>query len=149
MLQSWVNLTIVAYIKKLGGTISRAKCDRAKDIVSWAEHSSAFPTRRCISGKRNILAYQLTEWSLLPWVFNAICKDFGHPNVDLFAIRVNTKLPLYMSPFPDPTSWRKDAFKHKLDDLSVYAFFPFVLLRLVLSKLLISRNLTMILIIPL
>ena len=33
------------------------------------------------------------------------------PHVDLFAIHLNHKLPLYVSPIPDPKAWDIDALK--------------------------------------
>ena len=88
-----------------------------------------------IPGKKNILADQvpLTEWSLFPRMFDAICEVLEWPLIDLFATRANAKLPLYMSPVPDPMAWRQDTFHHPGDSLHAYAFPPFVLLLKVLS----------------
>ena len=43
-----------------------------------------------------------TKWSLLPWVFDAVCKECRHPLIDLFAARTNTELTLYLFPVSDP-----------------------------------------------
>ena len=43
-----------------------------------------------------------TEWSLLPEVFQSICSRWHQPQIDLFARRFNNKLPLFVSPVPDP-----------------------------------------------
>ena len=43
-----------------------------------------------------------TEWSLLQEVFQAICNRWHRPQLDLFAMRFNNKLPLFVSPVPDP-----------------------------------------------
>ena len=44
-----------------------------------------------------------TKWSLLlPEVFQSICSRCHRPQVDLFATRFNNKLPLFVSPVPDP-----------------------------------------------
>ena len=40
---------------------------------------------------------QSTEWSLHPQVFKRICTKWFTPRVDLFATRLNHKLPLYVS----------------------------------------------------
>ena len=45
---------------------------------------------------------QSTEWSLHPQVFKQICQKWFTPHVDLFATHLNHKLPLYVSPVPDP-----------------------------------------------
>ena len=87
-----------------------------------------------------------TAWCLLPQVFQDICREYGCPLIDLFAPRANVKQPLYVSPIPDPMAWKEGAFQHSWDDLSVYAFPPFALLRQVLLRVLISRNLSAILV---
>ena len=50
---------------------------------------------------------QSTEWSLHPQVFNR--SKWFTPHVDLFATRLNHKLPLYVSPVPDQNAWDMDA----------------------------------------
>ena len=45
---------------------------------------------------------------------------FGHPHTDLFAIRTNAKLTLYMPPVPNPIAWKQDALQHHWNDLSAY-----------------------------
>ena len=52
---------------------------------------------------------QSTEWSLYPQVFKQICQKWFTPHVDLFATHLNHKLPLYISPVPDPKAWDIDA----------------------------------------
>ena len=50
-----------------------------------------------------------TEWSLLPEVFQSICSRWHQPQIDLFARRFNNKLPLFVSPVPDPPlAWAVD-----------------------------------------
>ena len=111
---------------------------------------------RFIPGKKNILADQLsrpdqvlpTEWSLLPRVFEAICEVFGRPHLDLFASRTIAKLLLYMSPVPNLVAWKHDAFQHPWDNLSAYTFPPFTLIRQVLLRVLLSTELSLILVAP-
>ena len=79
--------------------------------------------------QKNVQADQLscpdpvlpTEWSLLPRVFEVVWEVFICPCLDMFATRANTKLPLYMSPVPDPMVWKQGAFQHSWDDLTSYA----------------------------
>ena len=131
-------------------------CSLVKDILIWAEQFSVFPTARYILGKKNIIADQLThpdqvpwtKWSLLLQVLDDICREFGHSHIYLFTAGANTKLHLYVSPISDPMAWNEDTFHHSWNILSVYAFLPFGLLRQVLLRVLISQNLTMILISP-
>ena len=50
---------------------------------------------------------------------------FSHPHISLFATRTDTKLPLCVSPVPDPMTWKQDAFQHPWDNFITYAFSPF------------------------
>ena len=125
--------TMMAYIKKLG-TVSRVMCNLAQEILTWAEQFATW----YILAKKNIIANQFshldqvlpTNWSLLPWLFNAVCREYGHPLINLLATRANAKVPLYVSPILDP-------FQNSLDDLNTYASLPFTLLRQILSRVLI------------
>ena len=86
------NTTVVAYLKKQGGILSR---------VAWSELHLVTLSARYIPGKKNILANQLshldqvlpTEWFLLSQVFDARCEVYIRPHMDLFATKVNTKFP--------------------------------------------------------
>ena len=44
---------------------------------------------------------QSTEWSLQPHVFEKLCQKWLTYQVDLFATRLNHKVPLYVSPVTD------------------------------------------------
>ena len=50
-----------------------------------------------------------TEWFLLPEVFYSICSRWHQPKIDLIAMRFNNKLPLFVSPVPDPLATAVDA----------------------------------------
>ena len=67
---------------------------------------------------------QSTEWSLHPEVFKQICQKWFTPHVDLFATHLNHKLPLYMSPIPDPRAWDIDAVSINWTNLTAYAYPP-------------------------
>ena len=67
-----------------------------------------------------------------------IPKD-GHPNMDLFISRLPHQLPAYMAWKPDPTSKAIDALQQALSHLYPYAFPPFSLIAMVLSKLLMEE----------
>ena len=78
---------------------------------------------------------QSTEWFLSPQVFKQISKIWESPQVDLFATRLNTKLPLYVSPILDPQAWAVDALNIQWENLVAYAFPPTALLPKVVQKL--------------
>ena len=74
---------------------------------------------------------------------------WGSPIIDLFATRLNRKLPVYCSPVPDPMAALEDAFQHPWDGLDAYAFPPFALIRRVINRVLTSQTCRMTLIAPL
>ena len=67
---------------------------------------------------------QSTEWSLHPQVFKQIFQKWFTPHVDLFATHLNHKLPLYVSPIPDPRVWDIDALNINWTNLTAYAYPP-------------------------
>ena len=76
-----------------------------------------------------------TEWSLHLQVFKQICHMWFTPHVDLFATRLNHKLPLYMSPVPDQNAWGIDALNINWSGLTAYAYPPMALLHRVIQKI--------------
>ena len=111
------NSTVVAYINKQGGTHSAEMCVLLWKIMTWCHHFHITLKARHIPGCLNVMAdllsrsnqVQSTEWSLHPQVFKQICRKWFTPHVDLFATHLNHKLPLYVSPIPDPRAWNIDA----------------------------------------
>ena len=73
---------------------------------------------------------QSTEWSLYPQVFKQIT-----PHVDLFATHLNHKLPLYVSPVPDPKAWDIDALNINWTGFTAYSYPPTALLHRVIQKI--------------
>ena len=78
---------------------------------------------------------QSTEWSLHPQVFKQICHKWFTPHVDLFATHLNHKLPLYVSPIPDPKAWDIDTLNINWMALTAYAYPPTALLHRVIQKI--------------
>jgi len=111
---------------------------------------------RYIPGHLNVLADQLSrknqvlpsEWSLHPDICKQIWKTWEWPQIDLFATSQNHKLPVYMSPLPDPASWDTDALVQPWDQMIAYAYPQVSLIRAVLNKVLNSQNLTLLLVAP-
>ena len=60
-----------------------------------------------------------TEWDLNHQVFNQICYRL-QPMVDLFATKLNHKVPMYGSPVPYSQSWKTGAFCISWDGLDSY-----------------------------
>ena len=78
---------------------------------------------------------QSTEWSLHPQMFKQICQKWFTPHVDLFATRLNHKLPLYISPVPDQNDWGRDALNINWSGLTGYAYPLMALLHRVIQKI--------------
>ena len=137
------NSTVVAYINKQGGTHSAEMCALLWKIMTWCHHYHITLKARHIPGCLNVMAdllsrsnqVQSREWSLHPQVFKQICQKWFTPHVDLFATHLNHKLPLYVSPVPDPKAWDIDALNINWTNLTAYAYPPTALLHKVIQKI--------------
>ena len=137
------NSTVVAYINKQGGTHSAEMCALLWKIMTWCHHYHITLKARHIPGCLNVMAdllsrsnqVQSTEWSLHPQVFKQICRKWFTPHVDLFATHLNHKLPLYVSPIPDPRAWNIDALNINWTNLTAYAYPLMALLHKVIQKI--------------
>ena len=137
------NSTVVAYINKQGGTHSAEMCALLWKIMTWCHHYQITLKARNIPGCLNVMAdilsrwnqVQSTEWSLHPQLFKQICQKWFTPHVDLFATRLNHKLPLYVSPVPDPNAWDIDALNINWSGITAYAYPPTALLHSVIQKI--------------
>ena len=126
------NSTVVAYINKQGGSHSAEMCALLWKIMTWCHHYHITLKARHIPGCLNVMAdllswsnqVQSTEWSLHPQVFKQICQKWFTPHVDLFPTHLNHKLPLYVSPVPDPRAWDIDALNINWTNLTAYAYPP-------------------------
>ena len=136
------NMTVVAYVNKQGGTVSRALCLLTSRLLRWTESFDVHLDARYLPGQNNVLADVLgrrgqvvgTEWSLHPQVARSLFRVWGNPSIDLFATCLNAKLPMYCSLIPDPQAVFQDAFRHPWDDLDLYAFPPFPLVGRVIAR---------------
>ena len=137
------NSTAVAYINHMGGSQS-AQCDRiARKIWNWCINHGVWLSASFLPGVENTLADKesrqfndRTEWALDQDVFNTICIHFdkAKPDIDLFASRINTKLPVFCSWRADPNALHVNAFSIAWNYNLVYLFPPFSVLHQVLQK---------------
>ena len=67
--------------------------------------------------------------------FQTDLSQVVHPHVDLFATRLNHKLPVYVSPVPDQNAWDIDALNINWSGLTAYAYPPTTLLHRVIQKI--------------
>ena len=101
-------------------------------IMTWCHHYKITLKARHIPGCLNVMANLLSrsnpssaaEWSLHLQVFKQICHKWFTPHVDLFATRLNHKLPLYVSPVQDQHAWDIDALSLNWLGLTAYAYPP-------------------------
>ena len=106
------NSTVVAYINKRGTHLAEI-CALLWKIMTWCHHYQITLKARHIPGCLSVMAdllsrlnqVQSTEWSLHLQVFKQKYHKWFTPHVDLFATRLNHKVPLYVSPVPDQNAW--------------------------------------------
>ncbi len=123
------NTTAIAYINKMGGT-KASKCNElAKEIWEWCIERNIWITACHLAGVLNVVADRKsrhfndeTEWMLSKRAFGQICDQFGTPNIDIFASRLNTQLPRFVSWQPDPDAEAIEAFTVDWRGLKCYAF---------------------------
>ena len=150
------NTTTMAYINKEGGTKSYQMYIITRDLLLWCHQRNVRLKATHIKGSMNVMADLLsrnqntvnTEWSLHPAVVQSLWTQWFVPQIDLFATFYNKKLPLYVSPFPDPEALCVDALSMNWNNLRAYAFPPFAILKQVMRKLEQSQNCELIMIAP-
>lgn len=151
------NATAVAYLKKEGGPHASNLSEIAEQILVLCDALSVALLPVHLPGARNVRADALSrrgtslpgEWELQLAVLQEIFNEWGTPLLDLFATHANAKLPVFVSPCPDPRAWRVDAMSFPWDSLGlVYAYPPAPLLPKVIQKVAASRRSTFILIAP-
>jgi len=137
------NTTAVSYVNKFGGSHSSQLNSISIEIWDWCIARNLNLQAVHVAGSDNLLADSLsrsfpvsnTEWSLDSQVFLRLSAVFGRPDVDLFASRLNHKLPVYFSWKPDPGSAFCDAFRAPWEGIFGFAFPPFNQIARTLYKL--------------
>ena len=125
------NTTVVSYINKEGGMRSGPQCALLWRILTWCTGKQV-----TVADKLSRLGQTIqTEWSLLPEVFQTLCNRWHQPQIDLFATRFKNKLPLFVSPVPDPMAAAVDALSLSWENLDAYVFPPTAILDKVVEKL--------------
>ena len=90
------------------------------------------------------------EWRLAPNTFKWVCDNspWGSPEVDLFANRLNTQLPLFFSPCQDKEALGVDALLCPWPNRVCYAFPPTTILDKVATKILLESPQQLLLVAP-
>ena len=117
VLVSTDNTTVVAYIRRQGGTHSTVLSEEVWNVLNLCLAHNIQLLAKHIPGRFNTLADRMsridkpisTEWSLNQEIANKIFQIMDFPSIDLFATRLNHRLPLYVSPIPDQKALSIDA----------------------------------------
>ena len=149
------SVSAAAYIRRQGGTRSLSLFQEARLLLLWCHDHNIQLTPHFLPGHLNVLAdlqsrpHQIlaTEWTLQQSVFNRLLTRFPEMSIDLFATRLNHRLPQFVSRFPDPQAVDSDALTMIWDGLQAYAFPPFAVLAEVLHKVATS-HMTCVLVAP-
>ena len=147
VLVSTDNTTVVAYIRHQGGTHSTVLTEEVWNILNLCLTHNIQLLVKHIPGRFNTLVDRMsridkpisTEWSLNQEIANKIFQIMDFPSIDLFATRLNHRLPLYVSPIPDQKALSIDAIWMDWNRIHAYAFPPFHLIQTVINKIRISQ----------
>mgnify|MGYP001545581844 CR=1 FL=1 len=138
------NTTALSYINKQSGSRSPVLHKLCQDILLWCHNRNIILKAVHIKGSLNIHSDYLsrkgtvipTEWSLHPSILTRIKNTWiDQPQIDLFATKLNCKLPLYISPVDDPQAYSKDALSTDWTGFVGYAYPPPAILSQVLNKI--------------
>lgn len=140
------NSTAVCYINRQGGTVSQTLCRLALRMWTWCQAHKIFLIATHVPGLQNVWTDSLSrgdaphhDWELNWTYLRPLFLLWGHPEIDVFASRGNTKCRLFCSRGgADPDSLRDGlllSWKHKHH----YLFPPVPLLTWVVNKLLQER----------
>ena len=141
------NTTVVAYIRHQGGTRSPDLSEEVWNILNLCLAHNIQLLAKHIPGRFNTLADRMSridkpisrEWSLDQEIANKIFQIMDFPSIDLFATRLNHRLPLYVSPIPDQKALSIDALSMDWNRIHAYAFPPFHLIPAVINKIRLSQ----------
>lgn len=138
------NTTAVAYINKMGGIQFPHLNNITRDIWQWCESRNIWLYTSYINTKDNVEADIESrkvniEWELAHNAYSEIVSQFGHPEIDLFASRINSKCNRFVSWKRDPEAVAIDAFTLNWKTYFFYAFPPFSLVLKCLHKIKIDR----------
>ena len=137
------NTTVVNCINRQGSARSRVLNSWVLSILTLLQKKRLAISLFHVAGVSNLIADNLSrqgpspsEWSLDRESFNWICRNIAQPQVDLFATRNNTRLPLFVSPVRDSAAVGVNALSLDWNQWEiVYLFPPTNLLSKVLNHL--------------
>jgi len=136
------NTTTMQCINNQGSARS-IQCNAvALSIWNWIISNGTWVSAAHIPGVDNVEADKASrefndtlEWSLNVTIFDKIIENFGAPDIDLFASRLNNKIDRYCAWRPDPHAQHIDAFTIEWSNEYSYIFPPFSMIGPILAKL--------------
>ena len=126
------NTTVVAYLKKEGGTRSWPLTLLTRQVLSWLDAHDITLRPVHIAGVLNVqadslsraLVAQTNEWSISLAEFRRITHLLGTPYMDLMATGENRVVDRFISPCPHPEAWAVDCLKADWPKYSLLYLFP-------------------------
>jgi len=136
------NTTALSYIRKQGGRVLEMGTV-AERLWEWCLQRGIRLTASHVPGVLNVRADRLSRISATPsecrltdGFFRLLVHRKGPFTVDLFASRLNNRLPRYFSRYPDPHAAGVDALLQPwAQEKAPYCFPPFALIGRTLKKL--------------
>ena len=137
------NMTALTILNNMGTSRSWKLNELNKDIWDWCIVRGIWLTAVHIPGVNNLIADRESslnrreiEWTLNQELFDAgINRLLVHPDIDLFASRLNYRLKPYVSFKPDPGALAVNAFTLQWSQYLFYAFPPFSMIMRTLQKI--------------
>ena len=137
------NQVVVSYINKQGGKIHHISAI-AEEFWKWCLTKGHSLQAKYLAGQNNTRADRLsrqhkdrTGWMLNPQIFQKLYTIWVPCQVDLFASRTNTQLPVFLSRLPDPKAFACNAFLNNWSTWKyLYANPPWNMIGRVLQRLL-------------
>ena len=135
------NTSAIAYINKLGGTVSHVLNNLTKQLWLWCMERDISLQAQHLPGVMNTIAdsesrvmVDRTDWMIHPQIFQEVNRKWGPLEVDLFASRLTTQIRRYISWRPDPEAIAQDAFTVDWAEWKGYANPPWNLIGKVLAQ---------------
>ena len=122
------NTSAIAYINKMGGTVSPALNNLNKEFWLWCMERDISVQAQHIAGRLNSTAdaesremMDRYDWKFCPQIFQTLNSKFSLLELDLFASQLTTQLPVFASWMLDPEAMATDAFILIWTNMKAYA----------------------------
>lgn len=135
------NSVSMSYVNRQGGRVP-ALSYAAEELWYWLLGRGCVLHDQFIAGKLNTRAdtasrwwIDVSEYRLLPQLFQQLHHKWGPFTVDAFATRANCQLPKFWSRYPEPNTSGRDAFLQDWRHQNLWLFPPYPMIPKVLTHL--------------